>query len=108
MTQNNRPPNGPPSGPSNGPPSNGHSAYWRANTRLIGTLLAIWAIASLVMSILLVEPLNTIKIGQVPFGFWMAQQGSIYVFVVLIFVYAFKMDTLDRRYGGRNRDRDSE
>lgn len=56
------------------------------------------------MSILLVEPLNTIKIGQVPFGFWMAQQGSIYVFVILIFVYAFKMDTLDRRYGGRDHD----
>ncbi|MBE9031110.1 DUF4212 domain-containing protein [filamentous cyanobacterium LEGE 11480] len=98
MTQNNRPSSG---------SSHGRSAYWRANTRLIGTLLAIWAIASLVMSILLVEPLNTIKIGQVPFGFWMAQQGSIYVFVVLIFVYAFKMDTLDRRYGGgRNRDGD--
>lgn len=87
--------------------ANGRSAYWRANTRLIGTLLAIWALVSLVMSILLVEPLNAIKIGQVPFGFWMAQQGSIYVFVVLIFVYAFKMDALDRRYGRQNH-RDSE
>ncbi|MGB3616089.1 MAG: DUF4212 domain-containing protein [Elainellaceae cyanobacterium] len=73
--------------------------YWKANTALIRNLLIVWAIASLGMSILFVVPLNNIQIGTVPFGFWMAQQGSIYVFVALIFVYAIQMDKLDRKYG---------
>ncbi len=73
-------------------------AYWRANTDLIRNLLIIWALASIVFSILLVQPLNTIKFFGVPFGFWMAQQGSILIFVVLIFTYAFQMDKLDRKY----------
>ncbi len=76
-------------------------AYWRANTRLIRTLLIIWAAVSLGCSILLVQPLNTIILGKIPFGFWMAQQGSIFVFVVLIFVYAIQMDKLDRKFKGR-------
>ena len=75
-----------------------HQAYWRANTALIGNLLIVWALVSLVFSILLVQPLNTIQFGGVPFGFWMAQQGSIYVFVALIFIYAVQMDRLDRKY----------
>ena len=79
-------------------------AYWKANTALIRNLLIIWAVVSLGMSILFVEPLNNIQLGGVPFGFWMAQQGSIYVFVVLIFVYAVQMDKLDRKYGRRNGD----
>ncbi|MBD2568197.1 DUF4212 domain-containing protein [Anabaena lutea] len=73
-------------------------AYWRANTALIRILLIIWALVSLVFSILLVQPLNAIRFFGVPFGFWMAQQGSILVFVVLIFTYAFQMDKLDRKY----------
>jgi putative solute:sodium symporter small subunit len=73
-------------------------AYWRANTALIRNLLLIWALVSLVFSILLVQPLNLLQLGRVPFGFWMAQQGSIYVFVALIFVYATQMDRLDRKY----------
>jgi putative solute:sodium symporter small subunit len=72
--------------------------YWRKNKALIRNLLIIWAIVSLLLSILLVQPLNRFHLGQVPFGFWMAQQGSIYVFVVLIFVYATQMDKLDRKY----------
>lgn len=72
--------------------------YWRANTALIRNLLIVWASVSLVFSILLVQPLNAIQLGGVPFGFWMAQQGSIYVFVALIFVYAVQMDKLDRKY----------
>ena len=76
-----------------------HRKYWRANLRLIGILLAVWAVVSLVFGILLIEPLNTFTIGRVPLGFWFAQQGSIYFFVVLIFVYAWRMETLDRRYG---------
>lgn len=75
--------------------------YWRANVRLIVTLLSIWALVSFVFSILLIEWLNTLRIGHLPLGFWFAQQGSIYVFVVLIFVYAWRMDRLDRKYGVR-------
>lgn len=78
-------------------------AYWRANKALIRNLLIVWALVSIVMSILLVQPLNSIRLGGVPFGFWMAQQGSIYVFVVLIFIYAIQMDKLDRKYNSNNR-----
>lgn len=73
-------------------------SYWRANTALIRNLLIVWALVSLVFSILLVQPLNAIRFFGVPFGFWMAQQGSILVFVALIFIYAFQMDKLDQKY----------
>lgn len=73
-------------------------AYWRANIRLIRNLLIIWGIVSLGLSILGVSPLNNIMLGKLPFGFWMAQQGSIFVFVILIFVYAVQMDKIDRKY----------
>ncbi|MFB2973083.1 DUF4212 domain-containing protein [Aerosakkonema sp. BLCC-F183] len=75
-----------------------HQAYWRANTALIRNLLIVWALVSIIFSILLVEPLNAVRIGGVPFGFWMAQQGSIFVFVALIFIYAVQMDKLDRKH----------
>jgi len=73
--------------------------YWRANTSLIRNLLLVWAFVSLGCSILFVPLLNQIYFGSVPLSFWMAQQGSIYTFVILTFVYAIKMDKLDRRYG---------
>ncbi|MEQ8820428.1 MAG: DUF4212 domain-containing protein [Sumerlaeia bacterium] len=73
--------------------------YWRANLKLILALLAVWAFVSFVCSILLIEVLNKISLGGVPFGFWMAQQGSIYVFVVLIGVYVLGMRRLERKYG---------
>lgn len=79
-------------------------AYWRANKALIRNLLLVWAFVSLICGILLVEPLNNFQIGQIPLGFWMAQQGSIYVFVVLIFIYAIAMDKLDRKYDIHRRD----
>ena len=75
------------------------SAYWRANIALIRNLLLVWAFVSIGCSIVFVELLNQIQLGGVPFGFWMAQQGSIYVFVALIFIYAVQMDRLDRRLG---------
>ncbi len=78
-----------------------HRAYWRKNVALIRNLLIVWALVSLVFSILLVEPLNTIRFFGVPFGFWMAQQGSILVFVALIFIYAVQMDKLDRKHNIR-------
>ena len=74
-------------------------AYWRANVRLIRNLLIVWAFVSLGCGVLLVPILNTIKLGNLPLGFWMAQQGSIFTFVILIFVYAVQMDKLDRKYG---------
>ncbi len=73
--------------------------YWTANLRVISILLTIWAVVSYGCGILFIEQLNEYTIGQVPLGFWFAQQGSIYVFVVLILVYAWRMDRLDRKYG---------
>ncbi len=73
-------------------------AYWRENKALIRNLLIAWAIVSIGCSILFVVPLNNLRLGGVPFGFWMAQQGSIFVFVALIFIYAIQMDKLDRKY----------
>ena len=82
------------------PPDNGwRREYWRRNLRLMVVLLAIWFIVSFGFGILLVEPLNEIVINGFPLGYWFAQQGSIYTFVVLILVYAVLMDRLDRRFG---------
>lgn len=75
-----------------------HQAYWKANTTLIRNLLLIWAGVSLGCGILLVQPLNALSLGKIPLGFWMAQQGSIFIFVILIFVYAFGMEKIDRKY----------
>jgi len=74
------------------------AAYWRANLRLMAKLLAVWFTVSYGLGILLVEPLNRFHIGGFPLGFWFAQQGSIYVFVILIFVYARRMDRIDKEY----------
>lgn len=75
------------------------SAYWRDNVRLLLTLMAVWFVVSFGCGILFVEPLNTIMLGGFPLGFWFAQQGSIYVFVVLIFVYCWRMHRIERRHG---------
>ena len=69
--------------------------YWRRNVRLKVVLLTIWALVSIVLSILMINVLNEASVGGFPLGFWMAQQGSIFVFVVLIFVYAKTMDRYD-------------
>ena len=79
-------------------------AYWRANLKLSGVLLAIWFTVSFGFGILLVEPLNRIDFFGFPFGFWWAQQGSIYVFIILIFVYALAMRRLDRKYDVHEED----
>ena len=73
--------------------------YWRTNLKYVAILLSIWFFVSYVCGIFLAEPLNDIKIGGFPVGFWFAQQGSIYVFVVLIFVYVWLMNRLDKRFG---------
>lgn len=73
-------------------------AYWKENLRLMLTLLVIWFVVSFGCGILFVEQLNAIKFFGFPLGFWFAQQGSIYAFVVMIFVYVWKMNQLDRKY----------
>ena len=72
--------------------------YWRANLRAMAVLLTVWFVVSYLLGIVLVEPLNAFRIGGFPLGFWFAQQGSIYTFVLLILAYALWMDRLDRRH----------
>ena len=74
-------------------------AYWRANLRLMAKLLAVWFLSSYGLGILFVEPLNTFSVGGFPLGFWFAQQGSIYIFIVLILVYVVRMDKIDAEHG---------
>ncbi|WP_116366892.1 DUF4212 domain-containing protein [Parahaliea mediterranea] len=73
--------------------------YWRRNLSLMCKLLLVWFAVSYGCGILLVEPLNQIRLGGYKLGFWFAQQGSIYVFVALIFYYARRMAALDREFG---------
>ncbi len=72
--------------------------YWRKNLQYLGSLLSVWFLVSFGFGILFVEQMDRIRLGGFKLGFWFAQQGSIYVFVVLIFVYVFLMNRLDRRY----------
>lgn len=75
-----------------------HKKYWRENLRYLFILLAIWFVISYGFGILWADQLNNIKLGGFPLGFWFAQQGSIYVFVILIFVYVYLMNRLDKKY----------
>jgi putative solute:sodium symporter small subunit len=72
--------------------------YWKSNLRLLTILLIIWFVVSYGFGIILVEPLNTVMLGGYPLGFWFAQQGSIYIFLVLIFIYAISMNRLDKKF----------
>ncbi|CAN5148570.1 DUF4212 domain-containing protein [soil metagenome] len=72
--------------------------YWRKNLQYLFVLLFIWFIVSFGAGILFAEELNSIRIGGFKLGFWFAQQGSIYVFVILIFVYVWLMNNLDKHY----------
>lgn len=73
-------------------------AYWAANVRLILTYIAIWFVVSYGFGILLVDVLNHIEFFGFKLGFWFAQQGSIYAFLVLIVMYAVSMNKLDRKF----------
>ena len=73
-------------------------AYWKANVRLMVTLLTVWFVISYLCGIVFVEELNNIRLGGYKLGFWFAQQGSMYGFVIIIFVYARRMAALDRKY----------
>jgi len=72
--------------------------YWKTNLKYLAILLSIWFIVSFGCGILFVDELNNIKMGGFKLGFWFAQQGSIYVFVILIFVYIRLMNKLDKKY----------
>lgn len=73
-------------------------AYWRKNLQTLFMLLLIWFVVSFGFGILLVEPLNEFRLGGYKLGFWFAQQGSIYAFVILIFVYVIRMNKLDKEF----------
>lgn len=75
-----------------------HKAYWKTNLRYLAILLSIWFMVSFGFGIILVDQLNTIRIGGFKLGFWFAQQGALYVFVILIFIYIWLMNRLDRKY----------
>ena len=76
--------------------------YWSENIFLITKCLSVWFLVSYGFGIILVEYLNTIRIGGYKLGFWFAQQGSIYTFVLLIFYYVYEIDRIDRRHGVSN------
>ena len=77
---------------------NQRQAYWKANLKLVAFCLSIWFIVSYLFGIILVDQLNAISIGGYNLGFWFAQQGSMYIFVVLIFFYASRMNKLDKKF----------
>lgn len=78
--------------------------YWKENLRILKILLSIWFVVSFLLSVIFVDQLDVIRIGGFKLGFWMAQQGSIYVYVVLIFVYLKMMDKLDHKYHHDEKD----
>lgn len=79
--------------------TNDNNAYWSANVRLILISLVIWALVSFGFGIILRPVLSGIAVGGTDLGFWFAQQGSIIVFLILIFFYAWRMNKLDREHG---------
>ena len=78
--------------------SNKMKEYWKKNLSYLGVLLAIWFVVSYGCGILFADALNSVQLGGFPLGFWFAQQGSIYVFVILIFVYVRLMNNLDKEF----------
>ena len=74
------------------------AAYWKEVLRLVTVCMVVWFVVSYLFGIILVEPLNNIRIGGYKLGFWFAQQGSIYVFVALIFIYARLMNKIDEEF----------
>ena len=72
--------------------------YWKKNIRIVLSLLAVWFFVSFGMGILLVDVLDNFRFFGFKLGFWMAQQGSIFCFVILIFVYVYRMNKLDHQY----------
>ena len=82
--------------------SENRKKYWKKNLKYLAILLSIWFLVSFGFGILLVDELNSIRFGGFKLGFWFAQQGAIYVFVILIFVYIKLMNKLDKKFGYNN------
>lgn len=78
---------------------NKSKAYWKENIRYLFVLLSVWFLVSFVAGIIFKDVLNDFKLGGFKLGFWFAQQGSMYVFVILIFIYVRLMNKLDKKYG---------
>ena len=74
------------------------SAYWRANIKILASLLLIWFTSSFLLSIVFVKELNQFRMGGFKIGFWFAQQGSVYVFLLIIFYYVWRMNKLDKEF----------
>jgi len=83
-----------------------HKDYWRANLKILIILLLIWFLVSFGFGIIFSDFLDQYKIGGFKLGFWFAQQGSIYLFVVLIFIYVHLMNKLDKKYKDHNDEED--
>ncbi len=82
--------------------SENRKKYWKKNLKYLAILLSIWFLVSFGFGILLVDELNSIRFAGFKLGFWFAQQGAIYVFVILIFVYIRLMNKLDKKFGCNN------
>ncbi|SMD32354.1 putative solute:sodium symporter small subunit [Reichenbachiella faecimaris] len=76
-----------------------HKSYWNKNLKYLAVLLSIWFLVSFGCGILFVDQLNEIRIGGFKLGFWFAQQGAIYVFIIIIFIYVYLMNKLDKTHG---------
>jgi len=98
------PPTPPPS-PEEPPARSEHARYWRANKIIVGVLLAIWFLVGAVLAIFLVRPLNGVRLGGFPLGFWIAHQGAIYVFIGLILIYCLLMEREDSKFHVEERRR---
>ena len=79
-------------------------SYWKANLLILSIILSIWFLVSFGFGIIWAESLDALSIGGFKLGFWFAQQGSIYVFVVLIFVYVILMNRLDKKFNSKDKD----
>lgn len=78
--------------------NSGRIAYWHANIKLLISLLIVWFFSSYLLGIVFVKNLNQIRIGGFKLGFWFAQQGAIYVFILIIFFYVWRMNQLDKQF----------
>ena len=83
-------------------------SYWNENIRILIFLLSIWFLVSFGFGILLSDWLDKFQIGGFKLGFWFAQQGSIYVFIILIFIYIHLMNKLDKKYFGKQNSEDNQ
>ena len=83
-----------------------HKDYWRANLKILIILLSIWFLVSFGFGIIFSDSLDQYQIGGFKLGFWFAQQGSIYLFVVLIFIYVYLMNKLDKKYKNHDDEED--